>query len=307
MLNRELKEEFIQNKLDSAAYKESTLRSVIELAGKREDILGKDLCNWTVTEITDYYKTMGKTSDTTISWINRIFKEYTNLCVSRGLSIDSQNHYNEITEEIIRTECLNKNILEKIIFTRKDIENILYKVSEPCDKFLILAPFEGIDGKNHTDLVNICTNDFERVDDKWMVNLPSGKRFEVSDLLVELGRQSENKYEYTSSINRTWNLVGSKILKNRDASYAEPTEASIGRRLYMRLIRLIRESYLPKNLTFNYLKDSGKIDLLKKLSAEKGLSPEDGLYDRDIFDAIVYRYGNIQSRKNFILKYKEFL
>ena len=75
----------------------------------------------------------------------------------------------------------------------------------------------------------------------------------------------------------------------------------------MRLIRLIRDSYLPKNLTFNYLKDSGKIDLLKKLSAEKGLTPEEGLYDRDIFDAIVYRYGNIQSRKNFILKYKEFL
>ena len=123
MLNRELKEEFIQNKLDSAAYKESTLRSVMELAGKREDILGKDLCNWTVTEITDYYKTMGKTSDTTISWINRIFKEYTNLCASRGLSLDSQNHYNEITEDIIRTECLNKNILEKIIFTREDIES----------------------------------------------------------------------------------------------------------------------------------------------------------------------------------------
>lgn len=304
MYNEELKKEFIKYKNDNATHSPFFIENLFNQTEPFEEERDKDLCNFTVKEIIEFYKFKGSVSDVSLANINGMFKKYTQFCIEKGMSIDNQNHFLEITDQILQDECINKAMLKRMIVTRQELLSSLYKFSNPSDRFLLLALFEGMWGKDYSEILDLNIADFEGN----MVHLSSGRTIPVSDILIQYAKESAEKTEYTNaSTGRTWKLYGEygQVIKRRNGG--EVKKENRGRVLYQRLYKLTAEMDVSNNITARYIRNSGQIDMFKRKAKEKDISVIDAIYDNEIFDEVSYIYGKINSRKNFINKFKEYL
>lgn len=304
MYNEELKREFIKYKNDIATHAPFFIENLFNQTSPFEEEKDKDLCNFTVAEIIEFYKFKGSVSDVSLANINGMFRKYTQFCIEKGMSIDNQNHFLEITDQILQDECINKGMLKRMIITREELLSSLYTFLNPSDRFLLLALFEGIWGKDYSEILDLNIADFEGN----MVHLSSGRIIPVTDILVYYANESAKANEYTNeSTGRTWKLYGEygQVIKRRNGG--DVKEKNRGRLLYQRLYKLTAEMDVSKNITARYIRTSGQIDMFKRLAKEKNISVTDAIYNEEIFKKVSYIYGKINSRKNFINKFKDYL
>lgn len=303
MYNAELKEQY----LTESEYRNLTLRysmtSRFNKIEKTEERLGKDLSNFTVNEIIDYYKSLCFTSFETINMLNSQFKIYTNYCLNRHLVVDNQNHYCEINNDIILS-CVNIGLINEKIVTRKDLLHIMSQLYNPSEKFLVLALFEGICGKNMCELLDLKYEDFH--DGK--VYLCTGRELEVSDELVNLAKLSSETYEYVAYNNSgkekeySFDKSDPNILKKL---YNCSSEDDIRKRqrLYNKIIRM--RSYLGANCISNLaLNESGRIHKVIELCAQENIPFKECLMKHKELD---YIYGRVYSYSTYMLKYGEII
>ncbi len=308
--NEEIKKDYIRQKKATTIYAPNYMENIFSKATTYEEMLGKDICNWTVAEGIDYFKYLNVVADSTLIGINKIFRSYTQYCIERGMSVDNQNHFLEITRETIVNECVNRTMLDGMIITREDIEQGITIFTEPSDKFLILCIFEGIAGKDYQEILNLRYSDFEKIsENEYVVHTCSGRTFPVSPLLVFYAEQSSRQTTYTMDSGRYWEVYGEHldtVIKFKDTG-RDVQKKYIGRRIYQRLFKLIKKMDLTKNLTAKYLANSGQIDMFQREAAKKKITPIEAVFDNEIYDRVSYIYTRVNSRKAFVNKFRDYL
>ena len=71
--NENVKKEFIKQKKETTTYAPNYMENVFSQSSVYEEMLDKDVCNWTVGEGISYFKYLNVASDFTIISINKIF------------------------------------------------------------------------------------------------------------------------------------------------------------------------------------------------------------------------------------------
>lgn len=302
MYNSNLKQRYFDES-ESRNLTLSQYKVQFERIASEEELLNKDMCEFTTKEILDYYKKMCTSSFDFLNCINSQFKLYAAWCQTQGLLSDNQNHYDEINRELLMS-CINYGLSIAKIVTREQLLQIIKEFKNPSDKFICLALYEGLFGKEFTELADLYLSDF----DGNMVTLSTGRVLEVSDELIKYAAEAANTYEYIPyNINgkcdfypcsqSDGHVVKVVITRNNFSDKVQGYTFSIK-------LKTLKRYYGYECISGNALKESGRIEMIQKICKDENIDPKTCLIRHP---EIEYRYGKLNSRVAYIDKYSDFL
>jgi len=307
MYNEEIKKRYIVEKENSTSIPEGFLYKQFSKTESFENFYGKDLCNFTKHEILNMYKTFNTSSLDFLTVINSHFSLYTQWCLCQNLVEDFQNHFSVIDRESLLT-CVNTIAIKKSIITRETLYDWIRQLPNPSDGFVMLALFEGIKGKEFCEIINLKMSDFEEN----TVTLCTGRKFKVSDKLVELAKESNETLDYYSITGKGKKQVQlmaeDLVVKNYPNCDDNVDTFTLGRRIYRKVIRSFDFLGVSEWMKPNSLVESGKIDYINNRSKELDMTYEEYLnspYVKEIKQK--YEFDMSRLKFGFLSKYKEFL
>ena len=136
MYNKDQKLEYIEEK-----ERKQPLLNLFSKSEPLEEEYGKDVSLFSLDEITQFYKILDTKSIDVLINVNSQLNLYTAWCMSHLLLPTGINNYQEITYEMI-SECVNKLAMENIILSQDEVYNIVNKMQNPREKFLLLMVYE---------------------------------------------------------------------------------------------------------------------------------------------------------------------
>lgn len=302
--NKDIKEEYIAIKEKETLMPKNFLKILFNQSAEFEYKLDKDISNFTVEEIMEFYKACNRKSVESISVIHSSLNMYTIWCLTKNLVIDFQNHYSEISKDKYST-CVNTMYKKLSYITYDTIKEWLKEIVNVADQFLILALFEGLSGDNYKEINELYYSDFNDLN----VHLCTGRTIKVSKELKELARQAaEEIHYYTIGENQkeyTFIEDDDKIIKSYHNTKLNVSEFQKGRRLYNKIKRNM--TYLG----YPYLKgkdiiESGKVNYIIKRCKELNISGHDFLYS-DHIKELDKQFGSKCVRSIFERTYKDYL
>lgn len=275
-----------------------------------ENQLGKDLCEWTTTEILDFYKSLVNRSLESLMMIHSRFRGYARWCLVNARIEDSQNHFDEIDREILNNQCVNAGFLYQGIVTRQELMPLINspKIQNAYERFLLLGLFEGIGGSGYSDFHYLTMDDFEG----HTVKL-KGRQLEVSDELLRLARLAANEYEYFpyGDSKRTWLFSRSdaRLIKRKDNKRSENGIEELSDKGFRHIIALnIKKlSDICETPAFSQamLFESGRLHMIKEFMKQDGCDAEEAIRTHE--DTIIKYYGKIYGRTRYLDKWSSFL
>ena len=263
-----------------------------------ENMYGKDLCNFTVSEIMDMYKSMNIYSPSTVYTTNKIYADYANWCIAEGLVNDSQNHFLEITREMT-LECVNKSAMNYKIISSEQITEWCNAAINYADKFLLLGLFEGLKGNKFVDFTDTKISDLNGNE----IHLPSGRVLECSDKLIMYAEESHNETVYTYyNSGRQAPLATTEEIMKPVAIAKSFKSFNKWKRLFTRYDEISNYMGFRGIFSMNDIRISGMIDYINRNASKEKITAEE--YIKIHKTEIEYRY--IKTYK-FYETYKDYL
>lgn len=265
MYNEAVKKEFISSVESSSIISEGYVQNVFNKVGFFEERFEKDCCNFNDNEIYECFLGLFHSSVDTLIVVKSMLSRYTNLCISKGLSIDNIDRYG-----LMRRFELEKCIIKKDIYVSPHkLNEQLSKIQTGCDQFLWYGVYRGLD---YEELVTLSIKDIDG--DTLTI---SGKTITDSKLCT-LARKafSEDIMENSGSRNNQY-YKSEKILRPLKNA-KDPDDVTRGRRRLVAQFKRIK-------LLLEYQGNASSL----KMSGMFNLSGED--FDRDI-DGVVSRLYN---------------
>lgn len=302
--NEVLKNRYIEYKEEATIMPNGFAQRVFDSTNKFESNLKKDISCFTFYEILDMYKTWSEVSLNVLSTKNSLLLNYTKWCLQQNLIPDSQNHFEEFNTEILRG-CLNTALKNKQIVDRTEIIRLIQDFKNPGDKFIILGLFEGICGKEFSEFYDIKVSDFTVVENEVFVLLNSGRKIHVSKELYSLALSaSEEEYYYSVGADSSFKFIPSdKIIK--DFPNTDGLKDNFAQRVTSKIRRNMKANETPY-ITSHTLKESGRIDFIRKKAEEKGISPKEFLLEH--CEELEEQFNcKVPARYTLYKKYKEYL
>lgn len=302
MYNSEIKERFLREKAlesyESSRSAEVQFRKTAEV----EFRLNKDLSNWTLYEIIDFYKLSNFTSYYTIRNVHSIFSMYTQFCLSNNLVLDNQNHFLELNDEMLLL-YLNKSVLEQKILDTETVYELINQLPNPRDQFIVLAHYEFGKSKDNVEIANARPEDV----DGNTLRLPT-RVVQISDKMKYVIEDCVNEKIYYSVSKEGKIRVrlddNGCIVKNYP-NQKSSSDFQRGRNIYKAFKRAF--DYLGKSwIRPNDLVESGKINMIKKRSMELEMTPKDYLYSEHRKE-VEEQYNCEIVVGSFLRKYKDYL
>lgn len=302
MFNEERKMRFIEERKDEAVLPAGYLENQFNKVKDMETELNKDLCNFTAYEIKEYYKMLGIASIQSLTVMNSQFSLYTNWCLQHNLVKDNQNHFLEITYDMLN-DCINKALLDMKVVTRQTIISWINKLENPQDKFIILALFEGIKGKEKCELAKLRPEDISGN----IATLCTGRKIEISDELVGIIKDCINTDEYYSKSGKTYKFIDTGyIIKDIFNAKEEVDSYQLGRRIYYSIRRTMKMLDKTNIITATSIVESGKLDMIKRRSDELGINVKEYIYS-DYIKEVEEKYDCTIIDTVYFRKYKDYL
>ena len=184
LYNMEQKLRYIKEKENAVVLPNNYLKCQFRHVSEQEEELGKDLCNFNLYDIVEYYKIMNQTSLEYLTVLNSQFSMYTQWCLQENLVDDNQNHFFEVNIEILKN-CLNKAIIDKRMIDRSQICEWCDSLPNPSDAFILLSLFEFGKSKDFKNIVELTSKDIDQ--EKSTFRLCDGSTmtlFIVGDVLI---------------------------------------------------------------------------------------------------------------------------
>ena len=335
MFNEELKRRYIEEKNENVTVPSNYLERQFTKVEKVEEELGKDVHDFTVYEIIEYYKTMNIVSLESLAVLNSHFSMYTQWCLQENIVKDNQNHFLEIDLEQLKG-CLNTAILEKKIVDRKQVIDWCEQLPNPKDQVIMLGLFEGIKGGNFSEFVNLKPSNVSESSDIILLTDTLEKKYKNTNLDKDNEKQM---YEY-EVIKETYReiTVSKQLIKYIKNSIEETTYYSCkdlcvktmplidkgcvikyypnttddtsyfqkGRIIYNCISRSLKYVGALQYMSANSLAESGKINMIKERSKELGMTARDYIYSNYI-EEVEHQYGCKIVKSTFWLKYADYL
>lgn len=304
--NEDLKMRYINEKEREVVLPNCYLVSQFTKIFEMETELDKDASNFTTYEIIEYYKIRNFSSLDSLKVLNSQLSMYTQWCLQENLVKDNQNHYLEITMEIMQT-CVNKAVLDMKIVSRETLLQWVDELPNPKDQFILLALFEYGKSKNFADIVNVKMSDFSGN----TLTLNDGREVHVSDKLKEVAEESYNERIYYSMSGKGVKKMplvadGDKVIKEYPNVKADVSEFQLSRRMYNSITRSLDYVGALSWCSANSLAESGKIHMIKEKAKQLGITPMQYLYSDNI-SQVSNQFGYNIVRSIFGVKYKEYL
>lgn len=303
--NSELKIQYIEEKSKEVIISNNYLECQFNKTCKFEEELNKDLSNFTVYEIVEYYKMLNISSFDTLFVMNSQFSMYTQWCLQKSLVKDNQNHFLEMTLEHLK-DCLNKALVNMKIVTRKTILNWTDQLPNPKDQFVLLGLFEGLKGKDFCELSKLRPENIKGN----IATLCTGREIKLSDRLLKIISDCivEDKY-YSISGNGTkvMPLVDKGfVIKDYPNARGDVSDFQLGRKIYNSITRILNYFDVLNFMTANSIAESGKLHMIKERAKELSLSCKDYIYSKHI-EEVEKKFNSKIVRSIFWLKYEDYL
>lgn len=303
--NQETKERFL-NSIDLDQYPPRWWERVFEKTYIFEKEKRKDLYDFTVPDILEFYKFLDIGTFSPLMIYNINLLKYGQWALNESLICDGQNHFDEITNEVLST-CVSKVKIEQSILSYdRFIDLIRRRIVNDQDKYIFFCLFEGIKGKNYQEIVDLKMEDID--ENELMVTLSSGRKVYVPEEFIDICKKADAQTEY-------YNLPDLEIVRPLIPSNTILKEKSnsrgidINRTVHNTISRNINYiDDLTDVVTAKSIRDSGMIHYLKRRADKLDITVVELLYDirncRDIIDK--YQF-NIATKKRWILQFKDYL
>ena len=302
MFNEERKIRFIEERKDEVVLPNNYLEVQFNKIENMETELDKDVCDFTAYEIKEYYKMLGLASIESLMVMNSQLTLYTNWCLQHNLVIDNQNHFLELTYDMLN-DCINKALLDMKIVTRETVLSWISILENPKDQFIILALFEGIRGKENCELAQLKPQDINGN----TVSLCTGRTIEVSNKLIDIIEDCVSAEVYSTPTGKEFQLIDKGyVIKDFCNIKDEVDDYQIGRRIYNSIRRTIKIFDRSNIVTANSIVESGKLAMIKKRSAELGISPKEYICS-DHIKEVEAQYDCTIVDTVYLRKYKDYL
>lgn len=304
LYNENLKNRYIEERNKEIIMSKNFLLIQFKKVAPIENELNKDVSNFTVYEILDFYKTLNSTSYNFLAVINSVFSLYTQWCIQQNLVLDNQNHFLELTKNHFMS-CTNKGLAKMKIVSREDVLKWTVELVNPRDQFIVLGLFEGIKGKDFCELIKLRPEDIKEN----IATLCTGREVVISKELMNIIEKCIEEKRYYSVSNKQQKIVNlldrGYIIKDYPNSADDTSDYQKGRKLYNGLSRAL------KSIDLDYINagdiyDSGRIHMIKTKAKERNMSVKDYVYSNNISE-IEKQYDTRFVRSMFWTKYKDYL
>lgn len=303
--NPELKIQYIEEKSKEVIISNNYLECQFNKTSKLEEEFGKDLSNFTVYEITEYYKMLNASSFDTLFVMNSQFSMYTQWCLQKSLVKDNQNHFLEMTLEHLK-DCLNKALFNMKIVTRETVLNWVDELPNPKDQFILLGLFEGLKGKDFCELSKLRP---ENINGN-IASLCTGREIKLSNKLLKIISDciTEDKYySITGNATKVMPLLDKGfVIKDYPNARPDVSDFQSGRKVYNSITRILNYFDVLSFMTANTIFESGKIHMIKERAKELSMTCKDYVYSQYI-EEVEKKYNSKVVRSIFWLKYEDYL
>lgn len=188
LYNETVKREFLNQYEDETS---SVYERVFKHSKGKEKSLSKDLYNFNEQEYEEFIKSLKpKTKESVRTYCN-VLSTYVQYGIDKGLSY-------HITNPIKRRQEYFYNFVEEkqLYFSYEEKESILMSLENEQDQFIIEALFNGIEGKQVSELVNLKISDLSEKDGKYYFKLTN---IDGSQRILEVSRKTYNLAKYANS------------------------------------------------------------------------------------------------------------
>ena len=308
MYNEELKRQY----LEQANERYGQLNNLVLYFGLTEDMekkLGKDISQFSLVEITEFYKSLCTPSELYIGSINSQLSMYTRWCINQAIVPDNQNHFDEVNTEIYLM-CVNKNVYRSYFITKDELLVLINggKIPNVSDAFMILAFFEGICGAGYEELLSIRPEDI--AGNKIHLHGKKKRVLTISDKLIELAYESAETYQvYTGN-----NYETVRELEKGDArdtrcfkKFRTTADPTLEKYAVIKRIKKLQEYLGLNSIGSKSLLESGRMEMIKQRMKETGMDAEHCLRDKAFRVDLYYRYGALQNISVYCKKISELL
>ena len=305
MYNQELKERYRKEKESYTTVSAYYFSSLFKRTEPFEEQLDKDASNFTTYEIINMYKTLVIMSLDTIATMNSNLSMYTQWCIQENLVNDYQNHYLEITRDMMAS-FVNKLAMDKKVVSREQVLDWCQQFPNPSDSFCLLGLFEGIRGGGYLELALAKMEDFH---DNIFIAY-NGREIKVSFTLIEYAKQSNETIEYQSisrNMEKEVNLIeNGRIIKDYPNVRRTESLPVLRRRTQSRLARIFNYMGILEYMNGNDIRMSGVIEMINSRCKELGINGKNYIYGIGI-EEIKKQYDFKVVSSVFMDKFGEYL
>ena len=297
LYNEERKQRYINKKESEVTLAPHFLKNLFTKSAPFEEALAKDISEFTLSEIMEFYKYIDAYSLESLALINSNYSMYTTWALAETLVPDGQNHFLEVGNDIM-AECLNSSLFENTIITREELEKHADTLPNYVDRFVIYAIFEGICGKWYEEITSANLSDIHRGEGNLaggIMKLCTGRLVPVTPKFIDVANLAAEEKTYQSymesgAVYKYRECPGGqlfKMSKNR-AENLENDQKNKAQVLNRRYNHAIDFMGLPRQLTAKRLMVSGKLEYIKGIMVREGLPLEETI--RKYADEINDRY-----------------
>lgn len=305
MYNEKIKIRYITEKNQEVILPNNYLQCQFNKVAELEKEYNKDVSNFTVYEIIEYYKMLNIFALESLITLNSQLSMYTQWCLQENLVVDNQNHFLEIKIDQLKS-CLNKMLFNMTIIDRKTVLEWVDQLPNPKDQFVLLALFEGLKGKDFCELSKLRPEDVKGN----VLHLCTGRTIQVSDKLLNIIRDcisEDTYYSISGKGTKKMPLVDKGyIVKDYPNARDDVSEFQIGRKIYNGIKRTLIYFDVNKFMSANTIAESGRLEMIKKRAKELGMSNKDYVYS-DCIKEVEDRYDFKMVRSVFWVKYEDYL
>lgn len=298
--NQSLKSFYIKEmENDQTNHNMNTITRVLKNVKQHEEFLGKDASAWTTREIIAYLKLLGSSSATNIRLVYTELKRYTEFCLDHGY-IEKENNYDLIPPEVV-AGCVNISKLSKTRIKRDELLDAIQDMN-PCDKFLILGNFEGINcfGKENEEMLNAKVSDISGN----TMKLCTGRTIQVSDELINFAHAAEEEYMYyTHALDYYLEPIPDIIIKPRRGRSKLGLTA-----LLNRIGKNMEAAGYPK-INARALQTSGRFRMITSECEKYNVDAKDLILSEELSKDLFNQYGSIHrsNLRQLLNEYNEYL
>lgn len=305
MYNKNRKEEFIKDYLQSRIIQKTTLYALFKKTAVFEEEYNKDCCMFSKDEALKMFIEFKSKSVYVLLNNNTVLKAY---CAYMKYYHGLQT---EIAYESIGLEDLKPCVAtsRNRLITREDLLDIKNQLLNAVDMCILEMLWEGVSGPSMCDITDLCEEQLDR--NKKQLRFADGRVLKLTDELyhdiIEAFKQTEYLC-YGESL-RTKKLNGyGRLYKERDNSVGGLDSEDRRFRWIYRKIQIFRDHVGMPWLTMKIISNSGFAHYLQQGMEETGLDIREFL-KTDAGKELAYRYGYTSQHAidNLTQKYRDYI
>lgn len=274
----------------------STVKNIFMKSELIEDILNKDLYNFNLQELGKIIQNMNPYSNSVSESYFRSISAYISWAILKGLRDDNINPC-----RTVKANWANQFVdnTKKIHFSYDEMVYYVEKLYNAQDQALIWMIFEGIKGKNMSEIINLKysninwnTNEITLFDEE-----KGERKLIVSDRAMRyIVNAYKQKYYLSENENEREIIEGEFIIRNIKSPRSKDQNIGL-QALYNRMQRIKNKLNL-EFFTANAIRQSGMIYFASEIVKEKIKNREDAVIKKEDFAIIGDRFSSSKMSSN---------